>query len=198
MVPLRCLRNWSENRFTRLPAAALAFNFPGMDISRLSLCSVDQYGTTPSNPRPFQQDWKYGQIFALGAELASREQQLRLFESGGLLHVEGLPVAGTSLANLDRERIDYYLRSIIKDPEIPNTDTEWIERLLEKKSERRAEMIRCLDQMLTTEPAQGELLAPIEADQEVWAGGVAYLPSREARQTESAVGEATLTNEVAS
>jgi ATP-dependent DNA helicase RecG len=64
------------------------------------------------------------------SELASSEQQLRLFESGGLLHVELLPVAGASLENIDRERIGYYLRSIIKDPEIPSTDSEWIERLL--------------------------------------------------------------------
>lgn len=64
------------------------------------------------------------------SELASREQQLRLFESGGLLHVEVLPVAGTSLFTIDKDRLDYYLRTIIKDPEIPNTDSEWIERLL--------------------------------------------------------------------
>jgi len=64
------------------------------------------------------------------SELASREQQLRLFESGGLLHVEVLPVAGTSLSTIDKDRLDYYLRTIIKDPEIPNTDSEWIERLL--------------------------------------------------------------------
>ncbi len=64
------------------------------------------------------------------SELASREQQLRLFESGGLLHVEVLPVAGASLSTIDKDRLDYYLRTIIKDPEIPNTDSEWIERLL--------------------------------------------------------------------
>lgn len=64
------------------------------------------------------------------SELASREQQLRLFESGGLLHVEVLPVAGTSLSTLDLNRIDYYLRLIIKDPEMPKNDDEWIERLL--------------------------------------------------------------------
>lgn len=64
------------------------------------------------------------------SELASREQQLRLFESGGLLHVEVLPVAGTSLSTIDKDRLDYYLRTIIKDPEIPNTDSEWVERLL--------------------------------------------------------------------
>jgi len=64
------------------------------------------------------------------SELATREQQLRLFASGGLLHVEVLPVAGTSLSTIDRERIDYYLRTIINDPEMPATDAEWTERLL--------------------------------------------------------------------
>lgn len=64
------------------------------------------------------------------SELASREQQLRLFESGSLLHVEVLPVTGTSLANIDTNRLDYYLRTIIKEPEIPSADSEWIERLL--------------------------------------------------------------------
>jgi len=64
------------------------------------------------------------------SERATREQQLRLFESGGLLHVEVLPVAGTSLSNIDKNRLDYYLREIIKDPEIPTTNPEWIARLL--------------------------------------------------------------------
>jgi ATP-dependent DNA helicase RecG len=64
------------------------------------------------------------------SELASREQQLRLFESGGMLHVEALPVAGTSLASVDLDRIGYYLDSIIGDPETPKSDTEWIDRLL--------------------------------------------------------------------
>lgn len=64
------------------------------------------------------------------SELATREQQLRLFQSGGFLHAESLPVAGTSLAHLDLDRLDYYLREIIKDPEVPDTDAEWSERLL--------------------------------------------------------------------
>jgi 2-dehydro-3-deoxy-D-arabinonate dehydratase len=41
---------------------------------------------------------------------------------------------------------------------------------------------------ITSEPAQGALLAPIEASQEVWASGVTYQRSREARQAESNVG----------
>ncbi len=37
----------------------------------------------------------------------------------------------------------------------------------------------------TEQPASGELLPPIESDQEVWASGVTYLQSREARMRES-------------
>jgi len=64
------------------------------------------------------------------SEPASREQQLRLFESGGLRHVEVLPVAGTSLSNLDKDRLNYYLSAIIRDTETPITDAEWEARLL--------------------------------------------------------------------
>ncbi|MFU8789754.1 MAG: RNA-binding domain-containing protein [Methylobacter sp.] len=64
------------------------------------------------------------------SELATREQQLRLFASGGLLHVEVLPVAGTGLFHLDRQRLHFYLAYIIKDPDIPSTDDEWEKRLL--------------------------------------------------------------------
>ena len=64
------------------------------------------------------------------SELATREQQIRLFEMGGLLHVEVLPVAGTSIASLDLDRLDYYLRKIISDPEVPSNNEEWVERLV--------------------------------------------------------------------
>ena len=64
------------------------------------------------------------------SELATRQQQLRLFESGGLLHVETLPVPGSSFTNLDTARLENYLRDIIRDPEIPSSDDEWRERLL--------------------------------------------------------------------
>jgi 2-dehydro-3-deoxy-D-arabinonate dehydratase len=40
-----------------------------------------------------------------------------------------------------------------------------------------------------TEPADGPLLPPIESDQEVWASGVTYLRSRDARKVESTVGD---------
>lgn len=39
------------------------------------------------------------------------------------------------------------------------------------------------------DPVEGELLAPIEDHQEVWASGVTYLRSRQARQAESSSGD---------
>jgi len=45
-----------------------------------------------------------------------------------------------------------------------------------------------IESQLSSEPAEGSLLAPIEAAQEVWASGVTYLRSREARNAESNTG----------
>lgn len=64
-----------------------------------------------------------------GFEFATREQKLRFFESEGMLRVETLPVIGSAFKNLDQARLDNYLKDIIHDPEIPKTETEWIERL---------------------------------------------------------------------
>ncbi len=65
------------------------------------------------------------------SELATREQQLRLYESGGLVHVEVLPVAGSGFPDLDKARLESYLSSIIEDPEVPGSSQEWIDRLLQ-------------------------------------------------------------------
>lgn len=42
---------------------------------------------------------------------------------------------------------------------------------------------------VTNDPADGPLLAPIDPQQEVWASGVTYLRSREAREAESTTGD---------
>ena len=44
---------------------------------------------------------------------ATREQLARLFESGGMLHAELLPVSGTALNDLDRARLEYYLLRVV-------------------------------------------------------------------------------------
>lgn len=64
------------------------------------------------------------------SQLATREQQMRLFELGGMLHSELLPVPRTTMACLDEARLENYLRDIINDPEPPRTAKEWQQRLL--------------------------------------------------------------------
>ncbi len=64
------------------------------------------------------------------SRLASREQQARLFESGGILHTELLPVAGSSYASLNGERLKDYLASLINDPDVPIDENSWIQRLI--------------------------------------------------------------------
>lgn len=61
---------------------------------------------------------------------ATREQQSSLYSSGGLLHAETLPVSGTSIDSLDMNRIRNYLQDIIEDPEIPQNEQQWLERLI--------------------------------------------------------------------
>ena len=61
---------------------------------------------------------------------ATREQQMRLFELGGMLHTEAMPVPKTDINCLDEARLQNYLKAIIKDPEIPQTVAEWENRLL--------------------------------------------------------------------
>jgi 2-dehydro-3-deoxy-D-arabinonate dehydratase len=53
----------------------------------------------------------------------------------------------------------------------------------------RANMLQLLQNLPEGEPATGEAAAPIEAEQEVWAAGVTYLRSRDARRVESSVAD---------
>ena len=56
---------------------------------------------------------------------ATREQQMRLYEIGGMLHTEALPVSRTSSADLDWVRIENYLKDIIRDPALPDSPQTW-------------------------------------------------------------------------
>ncbi len=64
------------------------------------------------------------------SRLATREQQARLFESGGMLHSEVLPVSGAPFDALDRERLSDYLLTLAGDRELPATDEAWQRRMV--------------------------------------------------------------------
>ena len=63
------------------------------------------------------------------SRLATREQQARLFESGGMLHAEVLPVSGSSLDDLDLARLSDYLVNIAGDEAAPMSAPDWSQRL---------------------------------------------------------------------
>ena len=54
---------------------------------------------------------------------------------------------------------------------------------------RRDDMLKALENAEKGEPASGEEIAPIDRGHEVWAAGVSYLRSRDARRLESAVAD---------
>jgi ATP-dependent DNA helicase RecG len=64
------------------------------------------------------------------SRLATREQQARLFESGGMLHSEMLPVSGATFEALDQERLKDYLMTLAGDRELPATDEAWLRRMV--------------------------------------------------------------------
>ena len=64
------------------------------------------------------------------SQIATREQQMLLFQFGGMLHTEVLPVPGTSFENLDLSRLENYIRDIIKDPMMPDSQEAWINRAM--------------------------------------------------------------------
>lgn len=61
---------------------------------------------------------------------ADRDQQARLFASGGLLHSEALPVSGAAFQALDRERLQDYLLGYAGDRELPATEDAWLQRMV--------------------------------------------------------------------
>nr|VFJ45659.1 MAG: ATP-dependent DNA helicase RecG [Candidatus Kentron sp. DK] len=64
------------------------------------------------------------------SRLATREQQMRLFELGGMWRAEAMPVPRTGMGCLDEVRLHNYLADILRDPDLPATRQAWEARLL--------------------------------------------------------------------
>ena len=99
------------------------------DGKRVAVISVTEGTSKPYVLRSHDREEIYVRIGST-SRLAGRDQQARLFESGGMLHSEVLPVSGSGLADLDRDRLTDYLVVIVGDPMPPQSATEWEQRLL--------------------------------------------------------------------
>lgn len=99
------------------------------DGNRVAILSFTQGASKPYVRRHNDREEIFIRVGSV-SRLATREQQARLFESGGMLHAEMLPVSGTSIESLDLERAKDYLQNVVVDPDIPDSEDEWTRRLL--------------------------------------------------------------------
>lgn len=99
------------------------------DGKRVAVISFTQGTAKPYVVRKDNREEIYVRVGST-SRLASREQQARLFESGGMLHSEVLPVSGSSLEDLDQSRLTDYLINVIGDLTAPQTAQDWEQRLI--------------------------------------------------------------------
>ncbi|MFA7567586.1 MAG: ATP-binding protein [Alkalispirochaeta sp.] len=96
---------------------------------RVAVITITQGSAKPYVVRKSDREDVYIRL-GTTSRLASREQQMRLLQQGGLVHTETLPVSGADLSSLDVQRIEFYLREIVGDEEIPASEPDWIRRLI--------------------------------------------------------------------
>ena len=95
---------------------------------RVAVVTVSQGVTKPYVVRKQDREDIYIRVGST-SRLATREQQARLYALGGMLQAELLPVSGSGLADLSRDRLKDYLSSIVGDKTAPANDEEWHSRL---------------------------------------------------------------------
>ena len=98
------------------------------DQHRVVVITVTQGTTKPYVVRHNDREEIYVRVGST-SRLATREQQARLFALGGMLHAELLPVSGSALRDLSKERLENYVTAIVGDNETPDTVAAWQERL---------------------------------------------------------------------
>ncbi|MEZ5581921.1 MAG: ATP-binding protein [Candidatus Competibacteraceae bacterium] len=96
--------------------------------TRVAIITLSQGTTKPYVVRHRGREDIYIRIGST-SQLATREQQARLYALGGMLHTEMLPVSGSGLRDLSRERLNDYLANIVGDRALPISESEWGERL---------------------------------------------------------------------
>lgn len=100
-----------------------------VDDKRVAVVSFPQGVSKPYVVRDKGRDDVYVRVGST-SRLATREQQMQLYESGGMLRVEELPVSGSSLHSLSLERLKDYLTQVLADDNVPTDDDAWEQRLI--------------------------------------------------------------------
>ena len=95
---------------------------------RVAVISITQGTTKPYVVRHNNREDIYIRVGST-SQLATREQQARLFAVGGMLHTESLPVSGSRFNDLSKERLEDYLTAIARDDRLPSSEEEWGKRL---------------------------------------------------------------------
>ena len=98
------------------------------DQRRVAVVSVTQGATKPYVVRHNDREDIYVRAGST-SRLATREQQAWLFAIGGMIHAELLPVSGSGVHDLSKERLEDYLTAIVGDDELPTSGEAWGERL---------------------------------------------------------------------
>ena len=98
------------------------------DQRRVAVVSLTQGTTKPYVVRHNDREDIYVRVGST-SRLATREQQARLFALGGMLHAELLPVSGSALRDLGKERLEDYLTAIVRDNQVPTSEDAWHARL---------------------------------------------------------------------
>jgi len=99
------------------------------DGKRVAVISLTQGAAKPYVLRNNNREEIYIRVGST-SRLATREQQARLFESGGMLHTEVLPVSGSNFEDLDQARLTDYLINIAGDQMVPPSVADWEQRLI--------------------------------------------------------------------
>jgi len=98
------------------------------DQHRVAVITISQGTTKPYVVRHHGREDIYIRIGST-SQLATREQQARLYALGGMLHAEMLPVSGSGLRDLSLDRLTDYLSTIVGDKSLPTAEGAWDERL---------------------------------------------------------------------
>lgn len=95
---------------------------------RVAVITVESGTTKPYVVRQNNREEIYIRV-GTTSQLASREQQARLFAAGSMLHAETMVVSGTSFGDLHHERLRDYLVEYVRDDASPEAEADWIKRL---------------------------------------------------------------------